>query len=154
VAIVGNHAVVAAGSDLTLFRRTIERLKLGGEPDISPAMRRLATHVSRDQNVMLALSLPVYLGQSLTRGGTAADRIGTIDPGHELVGVGVRFRGAKAELSTYWPHEQIRLARELLDRAAPEIAEIPESLFEPQPEAPPTPGPETPRPLLGPEAPR
>ena len=151
VAIVGNHAVVAAGSDLMLFRRTIERLKMGAKPEPSPAMQRLGIHVSQDQNVMLALSLPVYLGQSLIRGGTPADRIGTVDPGHELVGIGVRFRGAKAELSTYWPHEQIRLARELIDRAAPEIADIPESLFEPESEAPPAaaPGPPQPPPAPG-----
>ena len=152
VAVVGNHAVVAAGSDLTLLRRTIERLKMGREPQPSPALRRLGTHVSRDQNVLLVLSLPVYLGQSLTRGGTAPDRIGTIDPGHEFVGIGVRFRGAKAELSTYWPHEQIRLARELLDRAAPEIREIPDSLFQPQREPPPKPGAETTQPLFVPGA--
>ena len=151
IAVVGNHGVVAAGSDLTLFRRTIERLKMGGEPEISPARRRLSHHVSQDQNVMLALSLPVYLGQSLTRGGTAAERVGTIDPGHELVGIGLRFQGTKVELSTYWPHEQIRLARELLQRAAPEITEIPESLFQPQPEAPPKPGPGAPEPLFGPD---
>jgi len=141
VAVVGNHAVVAVGSDLALFRRTIEQLKMGGQPEPSPAMRRLATHVSGDQNILMAVSLPVYLGQSLMRGGTAADRIGTIDPGHELVGVGVRFRGTNAELTTYWPHEQIRLARELLERTAPRVTEIPESLFEPEPGSPPAPAP-------------
>ncbi|HUU92383.1 MAG TPA: hypothetical protein VM238_14390 [Phycisphaerae bacterium] len=152
VAIVGNHGVVAAGSDLTLFRRTIERLQMGGEPEVSPAMRRLSPHVSQDQNVMLALSLPVYFGLSLARAGTAADRIGTIDPGHELAGIGLRFEGTRIRLSTYWPHEQIRLARELLDRAAPQITEIPESLFQPEPEAPPKPEPRAPEPLFGPGA--
>jgi hypothetical protein len=125
---------------------------MGAGPEPSPAMQRLGTHVSQDQNVMLTLSLPVYLGQSLTRGGTPADRIGTVDPGHELVGIGVRFRRAKAELSTYWPHEQIRLARELIDRAAPEIADIPESLFEPESEAPPANAPGAPQPPPAPGA--
>jgi len=152
VAVVGNHALVAVGSDVMLLRRTIERLKMGRPPEPSPALRRLGTHVSGDQNVLLALSLPVYLGQSLIRGGTAADRIGTVDPGHELTGIGVRFRGASADLATYWPHEQIRLARELLDRAAPEITEIPESLFQPPSEAPPKPVPEKPKPLFVPGA--
>ena len=152
IAVVGNHAVVAAGTDLALFRKTIARLKMGHPPEPSPALRRLYNHVSRDQNFMIAINLPVYLGQSLARGGTPADQIGMVDPGHEVVGIGVRFRGAKAELATYWPHEQIRLARDLLNRAAPEISEIPESLFKPTPEATPEGGAGAPSPLLGPGA--
>jgi len=139
VAVVGNRAVVATGSDLTLMRKVIEQLKAGGQPEPSPALRRLHTHVSPEQNIFIATSLPVYLGRSLARGGTPRDEIGTVDPGHERVGVGIRFRGTTAELSTYWPHEQIRMARDLIARLAPKAEELPESLFPPEGEGPPKP---------------
>ncbi|MEA3367692.1 MAG: hypothetical protein U9R68_06215, partial [Planctomycetota bacterium] len=139
VAVVGDRAVVATGSDLTLMRKVIEQLKAGGQPDVSPALRRLHTHVSPDQNIFIATSLPVYLGRSLARGGTPRDEIGTVDPGHERVGLGVRFRGTTAELSTYWPHEQIRMARDLIARLVPKAEELPESLFPPEGEGPPKP---------------
>jgi len=137
VAIVGDRAVVATGSDLTLLRKVIRRLKAGEAPEPSPALRRLQTHVSPDQNIYIATSLPVYLGASLARGGTPTDQIGTVDPGHERVGVGIRFRGTTAQLTTYWPHEQIRMARDLIGRVAPEVEKVPESLFPPEPEGPP-----------------
>jgi len=135
--IVGDRAVVATGSDLTLLRKVIRRLKAGEAPEPSPALRRLQTHVSPDQNIYIATSLPVYLGASLARGGTPTDQIGTVDPGHERVGVGIRFRGTTAQLTTYWPHEQIRMARDLIGRVAPEVEKVPESLFPPEPEGPP-----------------
>jgi len=137
VAVVGDKAVVATGSDLTLLRMVIRRLKAGQAPEPSPALRRLHTQVPPQQNIYIAASLPVYLGASLARGGTPREKIGTVDPGHERVGVGVRFRGATAELTTYWPHEQIRMARDIVGRAAPEFKEVPESLFPPEPEGPP-----------------
>ncbi|MBE3069924.1 MAG: hypothetical protein IMZ66_06780, partial [Planctomycetes bacterium] len=121
IAVVGKHAVVATGSDLSLFRMVIEQLQKGDEPAPSPALQRLHTHVSRDQNVFVAMSLPIYLAQSLERGGTSADRIGTVDPGHEMVGIALRGQGPTAVVTTYWPHEQIRMARDLMKRAAPEL---------------------------------
>jgi len=139
VALVGDRAVVATGSDLTLLRKVIAQLKADGPPEPSPALRRLYTHVSPDQNIFIATSLPVYLGRSLARGGTPRDEIGTVDPGHERVGVGVRFRGTTAELSTYWPHEQIRMAADLVARLVPKADELPESLFPPEGEGPPKP---------------
>ena len=153
VAVVGNYAVVATGSDLTVFRKAIEQLQKADGPAPSPAMRRLYNHISRDENLLIALSLPVYLGQSLARGGTAADRIGTVDPGHEVIGFGVRFGKAEAEVTTYLPHEQIRLARELLSRALPEATDIPESLFKPAPEGPPGAGVVPLKPLFPPDTP-
>jgi len=139
VAVVGDKAVVATGSDLTLLREVIERLKAGQAPEPSPPMKRLQTHLPLDQNIYIMTSLPVYLSRSLARGGTEEDRIGTVDPGHERVGVGVRFSGTTASLSTFWPHEQIRLARDLVRRLAPELEEVPESLFPPEEEGPPAP---------------
>ena len=139
VALVGDRAVVATGSDLTLLRKVIAQLKADGPPEPSPALRRLYTHVSPDQNIFIATSLPVYLGRSLARGGTPRDEIGTVDPGHERVGVGVRFRGTTAELSTYWPHEQIRMAADLVARLVPKAEELPESLFPAEGEGPPKP---------------
>jgi len=139
VAVVGDRAVVATGSDLTLLRMVIEQLKSGEEPQPSPALRRLHTQLSRRQNIFIATSLPVYLSRSLARGGVPEEKIGTVDPGHELVGLGVRFGQATAELSTYWPYEQIRRARDLIARVAPEVEEVPESLFPPEGEGPPEP---------------
>jgi hypothetical protein len=140
VAIVGNQAIVATGSDLTLFRDSIERLKAGKEPPPSAAVQRMEKHVSPTQNMFIAMSLPEYLGLALLRGNTPADKVGTIDPGQEVVGIGLRAEKGVAKMTTWWPHEQIRLGRELLNRAAPELAEVPESLFEPTPEGPPKPG--------------
>jgi len=139
VAVVGDRAVVGTGSDLTLLRKVIRRLKAGEQPEPSPALRRLHTQVPPQQNVFIATSLPVYLARSLARGGTPQEKIGTVAPGHERVGVGVRFRGTTAELTTYWPHEQIRMARDLIGRLAPEAEEVPESLFPPEGEGPPRP---------------
>ncbi|MFO8014985.1 MAG: hypothetical protein R6X20_16985, partial [Phycisphaerae bacterium] len=137
VGVIGNKAVVATGSDQTLLRLVLRQLKSGEAPEPSPPLRRLHTHVSREQNIFISTSLPVYLSRSLARGGTPEDRIGTVDPGHERVGVGVRFRGTTAQLSTWWPHEQIRLAKDLVGRLAPEVEEVPESLFPPEGEGPP-----------------
>jgi len=137
VAVVGDKAVVATGSDQTLLRKVIEQLKSGQAPEPAPALRRLETHLGREQNIFVAMSLPVYLSGSLLRGGTPVEKIGTVDPGNELVGIGVRFDGPTARLSTYWPHEQIRRARELIGRVAPEAEKAPESLFAPDEAAPP-----------------
>ncbi len=139
VAVVGDRAVVATGSDLTLLRMVIEQLKSGQVPRPSPALRRLHTELSPRQNIFIATSLPVYLSRSLARGGTPEEKIGTVDPGHELVGLGVRFGKATAELATYWPYEQIRRARDLIAQVAPEVKEAPESLFPPEEAAPPEP---------------
>jgi len=144
VAVVGKKAVVATGSDLTLLRKVLAQLKSGQAPQPSPALRRLGTHLDRNQNIVVAMSLPVYLGGSLIRGGTPVEKIGTVDPGDELVGIGVRFNGTTARLSTYWPHEQIRRARELIARVAPEAERAPESLFAPDETAPPPAQPEAP----------
>jgi hypothetical protein len=150
IAVVGHQAVICTGSDLSLFRETIERLKAGKEPGPSPAVRRLETHVPAKQNVFVALNLPMFIGQALERGGTPADRIGTIDPGHEVAGVGIHGGSETLQVTSYWPHEQIRLARELLNRAAPDIAEGTKSLFEPTPEGPPKPeGTKPPAPKVG-----
>jgi hypothetical protein len=137
VAVVGNQAVVSVGSDLTLFRQAIERLKAGKELPSAPAVERLARHVPQTQNVFMAMSLPEYFGMALLRGGTAADRVGTIDPGQEVVGLGLRADKGQAVVTSWWPHEQLRLARELMNRAAPELTQVPESLFEPTSEGPP-----------------
>jgi hypothetical protein len=146
VGVVGNKAVVSTGSDLALLRKVIQRLKAGEMPEPSPPLKRLQNHVPRDQNIYIATSLPVYLGRSLARGGTPEERIGTVDPGHERVGVGIRFRGTTAHLTTWWPHEQIRLARDIVSRVAPEVEEVPESLFPPEGEGPPEPeGPPAPQ---------
>lgn len=150
VAVIGNRAVIGTGSDLSLFRQTIGRLKGGRELEPAPAVRRLEQHVPANQNLFIAMSLPMVIGQSLERGGTPADRVGTIDPGHEVAGIGIQGTGTALQLRTYWPHEQIRLARELLNRAAPDVADVPKSLFEPAPEGPPKPEPARPAPLFGP----
>jgi hypothetical protein len=139
VAVVGSQAVIGTGSDLTLFRQTLRRLRGGREPEPSPAVRRLEQHVPANQNVYIAMSLPLVIAQSLERGGTPVDRVGTVDPGHEVAGLGVQGEKTSLRIMSYWPHEQIRLARELLNRAAPDMAEIPKSLFEPTPEGPPKP---------------
>ena len=146
IAIVGNQAVICTGSDLSLFRETIERLKAGKELGPSPAVQRLSTHVPPRQNLFVAINLPMFVGQALERGGTPVDKIGTIDPGHEVAGIGIQGGSASLQVTTYWPHEQIRLARELLSRAAPDIAESTKSLFEPTPEGPPKPQAEKPGP--------
>jgi len=140
VAVVGNQAVVATGSDLTLMRQSIERLKEGKEPPESPAVQRLEKHVPQSQNMFIAMSLPEYFAQALLRGNTPADKVGTVDPGSEVVGLGIRSEKGEAVVTSWWPHEQLRLARELLNRAAPELTQVPESLFEPTPEGPPKPG--------------
>jgi len=140
VAVVGNRAVVATGSDLTLLRKVIEQLKAGKEPEAALPIERLHTHLSRDQNILIATSLPVYLKESLVRGGTPDEEVGEVDPGKERVGVGIRFHEATANVATYWPHEQIRLARELIQRVAPGIEKAPESLFAPEGAGPPAAG--------------
>jgi len=54
-----------------------------------------------------------------------------------MAGLSLAADGATARMSSYWPYEQIRLAMDLLKRAAPEISKVPGSLFEPTPEGPP-----------------
>lgn len=137
IVVIENHAVVATGSDLTVFRDVLARLKAKRAPETSPIFKQLQVRLPRDENVVIGLDLPLYLGQSLLRGGTPPERVGTLVPGHEMVGIGLRADGSVARGSSYWPHEQIRLARELLLKAAPELAEAPGSLFEPPAEGPP-----------------
>jgi len=139
VAVVGDKAVIGAGSDTTLMAATIERLKAGKAPEASPALKALEGHLPPEQNLALAVNLPLYLAQALERGGTPADKIGTVDPGSTVAGLVVAADGATARMSSYWPYEQIRLAMDLLKRAAPEISKVPGSLFEPTPEGPPKP---------------
>jgi hypothetical protein len=146
VAVVGGKAVVSSGSDLTLMRQTIARLKKGEAAETPAAMKRLAEHLAGQQQVSIALSLPLYVGQALLRGGTTPQKMGTIDPGREIAGLTLTVSGAEVRAVSYWPHEQIRLAMDLLKRAAPEIAETPKSLFEPAKEGPPKPGAAAPKP--------
>ncbi|HUX01908.1 MAG: hypothetical protein WBD63_10115 [Phycisphaerae bacterium] len=137
VAVVGDKAVVATGADLTLFREAILRLKQGEAAETNPALARLEPHLPPAQNLSIALSLPAYLGLSLLRGGTDPNEVGTVDRGSELVGLSFAAQGSTVSAASYWPHEQLRLARELLVRVAPGLAEVPESLFEPSTEGPP-----------------
>jgi len=148
VAIVDNQAVVAAGSDLVLFRQVIERLKAKEPPEPTPAMKQLQAFMPQEQQLSMAVNLPLFVGQALLRGGTSPDRLGTIDAGHQVVGLSLHADGPAVHLVSYWPHEQLRLARELLARAAPGITEVPESLFEPPTEGPPQEKGETPQPLV------
>jgi len=137
VAVVGNKAVVGTGSDLALFQATVERLAAGKPAETPPAAARLQKQLPASQNVSIAMSLPLFLRQALLRGQTPPEQVGTADPGSELVGLSLRADGATLRAASYWPHEQLRLARELIERVAPEIAEVPESLFEPSEEGPP-----------------
>jgi len=137
VAVVGNKAVVGTGSDLALFQATVERLAAGKPAETPPAAARLQKQLPASQNVSIAMSLPLYPRQALLRGQTPPEQVGTADPGSELVGLSLRADGATLRAASYWPHEQLRLARELIERVAPEIAEVPESLFEPSEEGPP-----------------
>jgi hypothetical protein len=139
IAMVGDKAVISSGSDLTLMRQTIERLKKGEAAETSPALDRLQKQLPRDQQITIALSLPMYVAQALQRGGTPLERIGTTDPGLEIAGLTLTAGGQGVRIASYLPHEQIRLAMDLLKRAAPEIAETPKSLFEPTKEGPPKP---------------
>jgi hypothetical protein len=140
VAVVGGKAVVSSGSDLSLMRQTIARLKKGEAAEVPAAIKRLAEHLAAQQQISIALSLPLFVRQSLLRGGTSPERIGTIDPGKEIAGLTLTANGPEVRVSSYWPHEQIRLAMDLLKRAAPEIVEAPKSLFEPAKEGPPKAG--------------
>jgi hypothetical protein len=137
VAIVGNQAVIASGSDRGLLRQTVERLKAGAAPQTSAAQAALESHLPQRQQVAMAVSLPLFIGQALIRGGTPPDRIGKMDAGRQVAGLAFQADGTMARMASYWPHEQIRLAMELLKRAAPDIAEMPHTLFEPAPEGPP-----------------
>ena len=154
VAVVGNKGVVSAGSDLALFRRTIERIKAGQIDDEPlPAIQRLVRRLPDKQNVSVAVSLPLFVRQSLIRAGKTPEDIGTVDPGMEMAGFGIRAEGASARVTSYWPHEQIRLARELLERVAPEAAEEAGSLFEPPEAGPPEPELPAPPPPVAPTPP-
>lgn len=139
VAVVGNQAVIASGSDKAMLMQTIERLKGGRAPEPLPAIARLQSHLPARQQVAMAMSLPLFVGQALIRGGTPPDRIGTMDAGQEVAGFAVQADGTTARMVSYWPHEQVRLAMDLLKRAAPDMAEMPHTLFEPTPEGPPKP---------------
>ncbi|MBE3096863.1 MAG: hypothetical protein IMZ44_06985 [Planctomycetes bacterium] len=154
VAVVGNQAVIASGSDKAMLMQTIERLKGGRAPEPLPAIARLQSHMPARQQVAMAMSLPLFVGQALIRGGTPPDRIGTMDAGQEVAGFALQADGTTARMVSYWPHEQVRLAMDLLKRAAPDMAEMPHTLFEPVlegPPKPPVPGEAAPAP--GPSAP-
>jgi hypothetical protein len=154
VAVVGNQAVIASGSDKGMLMQTIERLKGGRAPEPSSAIARLQSHLPGRQQVAMAMSLPLFIGQALIRGGTPPDRIGTMDAGKEIAGFALQADGTTARMASYWPHEQIRMAMDLLKRAAPDMAEMPHTLFEPTPEGPPKPAvPGEAAPAPGPSAP-
>jgi hypothetical protein len=137
VAIVGNQAVISSGSDIGMLTQTLENLKSGKTPERSPAQKRMESHLPGRQSLAIAMSLPLFLSQSLIRGGTPLEKIGSLDPGQEIVGVAVQSDGLTARVVTFVPHEQIRLALEMLKRAAPDISELPHTLFEPTQEGPP-----------------
>jgi len=141
VAVVGDHAVVSTGSDTGLLAEAVERLKAGKQAEASPALERLRENLPTNQHVAIATSLPMFIGQALVRGGTPQDRLGPVSAGRELAGLAFRADGPTARVATYWPHEQIRLAMDLLRHAAPDMAEVPRTLFEPAPEGPPKTGP-------------
>ncbi len=151
VALVGDHAVVGVGADTSLFEKTVRQLAAGGTPEASEAVEHVRTELAGRQNVSVMASLPLTLRKSLLQGGTPPERIGNVRPGTSLVGLTLAFEGSAATMASHVPYEQIRLARELLDRVAPKVTQAPESLFEPEttePEAPETPaeGPATPEP--------
>jgi len=137
VAIVGNQAVISSGSDIGMLKQTLEDLKSGKTPERSPAQKRMESHLPGRQSLAIAMSLPMFLSQALIRGGTPAEKVGALDPGQEIVGVAVQSDGLTARVVTFLPHEQIRLALEVLKRAAPDISELPHTLFEPTQEGPP-----------------
>ncbi len=137
VVTVGDRAVVGVGTDTTLMRETIERIRAGGDAAAPPALERLNTHLPPRQNISIVTNLPLYLRQALLRGGTAEERIGTVDPGASLSGLAVRFDGPTVRVGSYWPHDQLRRGRELLERVVPGVTEAPESLFEPPEGGPP-----------------
>jgi hypothetical protein len=137
VAVVGNQAVISAGSDLGLLTQAIEGLKSGKPAEKSPALGRLERHLPGRQQFAMAFSLPLFLGQALIRGGTPPDRLGKLEPGQEVAGVVIQAEGSTARVSTFFPHEQIRLALEILNRGAPDLSRVPHTLFEPAPEGPP-----------------
>ncbi len=114
VAVVGDKAVVSSGSDLSLLKETIERLKKGEAAEKSPTLERLQQHLPAAQQAAIALNLPMYVAQSLQRGGTPAERIGTPDPGKEIAGLVLAAGGGKVHVSSYFPYEQIRLAMDLM----------------------------------------
>jgi hypothetical protein len=139
VGVVGNKAVVSSGSDLGLLRDTIAHLKKGEAAPVSPALDHLRQHLPAGSQATIAFSMPMYVAQSLQRGGTPPERIGTPDPGKEIAGLALAASGSTVRMTSYMPHEQIRLAMDLLKRAAPDIAETPKSLFQPSTEGPPRP---------------
>jgi len=143
VAVVGQTAVIATGSDLTLFRNVIEGLKKG-EENHPPALEQFHRHVADESNISIFTSLPLFFRNALLHGGMSLDRIGTVDPGKELAGLSLRAEGNRVKMESFWPHEQLRLSKELLDRVAPAISEGTESLFAPSIEGPPAEGATTP----------
>jgi hypothetical protein len=137
VAIVGNQAVISTGCDQEMLKQAIESIKSGKPPEKSPAAKRLESHLPGRQSFATAMSLPLFISQALIRGGTPVDRIGKVDAGQEIAGVVIQSDGSTARVVTFMPHEQIRLALELLKRAAPDLSEMPHTLFEPTGEGPP-----------------
>jgi len=137
VAIVGNQAVISSGSDLGLLTQAIETLKSGKAPDKPQALARMERQLPGRQQFMMAFSLPVFLGQALIHGGTPPERLGKLESGQEIAGVAIQAEGSTARVATFLPHEQIRLAMEMLKRGAPDLSNVPHTLFEPLPEGPP-----------------
>ena len=142
IVVVGDKAVIATGSDLGLFRETVERLKAGKTQEQTEALKQLQGRLPREQQVSVVLNLPEFFAQALLRGGTPPERVGTINPGREIAGLTLTASGTTVRMSSFWPYEQIRLTRTLLQKAAPELLNVPESLFEPTKEGPPMPAPE------------
>ncbi len=137
IVVVGDKAVIATGSDLGLFRETVERLKAGKTQEQTEALKQLQGRLPREQQVSVVLNLPEFFAQALLRGGTPPERVGTINPGREIAGLTLTASGTTVRMSSFWPYEQIRLTRTLLQKAAPELLNVPESLFEPTKEGPP-----------------
>ena len=147
IAVVGQKAVIATGSDLALFKKVIETLK-AGKAAPPPALAPLQGRLPPRQNLLALSRLPLFLRGAFLSGGTPPERVGEVDPGKELAGFSLSAEGASIRIVSYLPHEQLRLAKELLDRVAPELSKKTESLFEPPAEGPPAPQPPAPGPNL------
>jgi hypothetical protein len=147
VAVVGQKAVISTGSDLALFKKVVETLKADKAP-APPALAQLQGRLPARQNLLAVSRLPMFLRGAFLSGGTPPERVGEVDPGKELAGFALSAEGSSIRIASYLPHEQLRLAKELLDRVAPELSKKTESLFEPPAEGPPAPQPPGPGPNL------
>ena len=140
IAVVGQKAVIATGSDLALFKKVVENLKAGQAP-VPPSVAQLQGRMPPKLNLWAMSSPPMFLRGAFLAGGTPPERVGEVNPGKELAGFGLAADGPSIRINSYLPHEQLRLAKELLDRVSPELSKKTESLFEPTREEPPAPGP-------------